>query len=216
MPVAVALAVTCAAYALMLRPQIAELQLIRQQKDDARLAVAIARKASIQANIAYVEMLEMSNHLAQCAGSAQKQFHSDVEMLEMSNHLAQAETIIASGDVYSWVVKAVESLKEEHGVQINHVDAPDIRKSVTLPTSGYEDAHFSISGRARYHDFGMFLAAFENHYVFARLKRLDLTAPGASRGGYDEGEELRFTMEVTMPVGPRIGGGVLPGNVSKE
>ena len=163
-------------FAFVVWPQWGELQAARQEMSNAQGTAEQARRASIQAKEAYDDMVATSNALA------------------------QAETGMATGDVYSWVVRTFEALKANHHVQLSQIDPPEIRESNVLPKAGYRRAKFTVSGRATYHDLGSFLADFENKYPFARLTNLEIHAPGASRGDYDESEELRFAMDVTVAV----------------
>lgn len=124
------------------------------------------------------------------------------DMLAWSNRLAQVESTMASGDVYSWAVKTFEALRAGHGVQFTQIDSPDVKDSQTLPKVAHKEARFGISGRATYHSLGAFIAHLENSLPFVRLLELEMHAPGASRGDFEESEQLRFKMLVSVLVKP--------------
>ena len=124
------------------------------------------------------------------------------DMLVWSNQLQQVEATMSSGDVYSWVVKTFESLRSGHDVQFSQIDSPDVKDSRILPKVAHREARFSVSGRATYHGLGAFIAHLENSLPFARVLDLEMHAPGASRGDFDDSEYLLFKMLVSVLVKP--------------
>ena len=68
---------------------------------------------------------------------------------------------------------------------------------------------FNVRGTAYYHDFGRFVADFENTYPYMRIQNIDLEPAGASAststgpaGNAEDGERLAFKMEVITLVNP--------------
>jgi hypothetical protein len=168
-------------YGLVVMPLWAEYDHAGEDLTAALEAIEESKKTAIQAKTAYDDMVTWSNRLA------------------------QAESTMAGGDVYSWVVKTFEALRAGHGVQFTQIDSPDVKDSQTLPKVEYKEARFGVSGRATYHSLGAFIAQLENSLPFARLLDLEMHAPGASRGDFEESEQLRFKMQVSVLMKPEAG-----------
>jgi hypothetical protein len=53
---------------------------------------------------------------------------------------------------------------------------PSVGPVRLLPDFPYEAATFTVVGRGHYHDFGRFIAQFENEYPYYRLENIELTS----------------------------------------
>ena len=118
-----------------------------------------------------------------------------VELGNYEDHMAQ-------GDTYRWMRNALLKLQERHNVTITAFPPPQDGQLSLPPKVPYKARTFVISGTARYHDFGAFLAALENSSPFVRLKALNLeaTASGVEIAGEDD--ILIFRVEFLTLVKP--------------
>lgn len=123
--------------------------------------------------------------------------------------LKSIETTMASGDMYSWIILTMNSFKENGGYK---VEIPQFSREVPCDVGmiakfPYRAAAFNVRGTAFYHDFGRFVADFENTYPYMRIQNIDLEPAGVSastslQGGAEDGERLAFKMEVITLVNP--------------
>ena len=73
-----------------------------------------------------------------------------------------------------------------------------------LPKFPYQAASFGVKLAARYHDFGAFLADFENRFPYMRVQNLHLepvsAAPAEEALSAGERQSHRRTLAITMRV----------------
>ena len=69
-----------------------------------------------------------------------------------------------------------------------------------LPDFPYKQATFTVAGTARFHDFGRFLADFENEFPHVRVVNLSLDANTPAGG--EDAETLNFKMEIVTLIKP--------------
>ena len=111
-------------------------------------------------------------------------------------------------DLYSWARQLLDKARAGHEVNIIDVTRPSKGEVGLLAQFPYEAANFSVRGAAYYHDFGKFLADFENQFPYFRVQNLSLTAgsegtAGADSSGSRAGEEkLSFKMDIVALVKP--------------
>ncbi|MEW6305704.1 MAG: hypothetical protein AB1705_19675 [Verrucomicrobiota bacterium] len=117
-------------------------------------------------------------------------------------NLQQAETQMPQGDPYRWIIKAFLNFKEPHNVEIVDFEQPRMADFDLHPPLPHKVAHFSIAGTAHYHDLGKFLAAFENHFRYMRVQRLELEPLSAGSTARAEAEKLAFKIELLTLVKP--------------
>ncbi len=161
----------------------------------------VVRPQWISLKAAEQEISEIADEVAEAKQIAHHAKDAYEEMITRSNELAQVESTMASGDVYSWVVKTFEKLRKGHDVTINQIDPPEVRESQSLPKVPYQEAMFTVTGRATYHSLGTFIANIENTLPYARLLDLEMHAPGSGRGDFDESERLLFKVDISVLVG---------------
>ena len=117
--------------------------------------------------------------------------------------LRKIESTMASGDMYSWIILTVNKFKENY-----QVDIPQFSREVPSEVGmfgefPYRAAVFHLRGTAYYHDFGRFVADFENAFPYMRLQNIELTPVTASNAtGPAESEKLAFKMEIVALVNP--------------
>ncbi len=155
-------------------------------------------KAAIRAAI---DKLEKARNLVKQTGRAEAQ------VAEAVNKLKVVEDAMASGDYYTWAIQLlVEHVRDRHQVRIIETTRPVKGEVLLLAQFPYQAAIFTVRGAGHYHDFGKFLADFENRFPYFRVQNLSL-APG-SDGGTDtssaaSGEEsLSFRMEIVALIKP--------------
>ncbi len=125
----------------------------------------------------------------------------ETQVVQASERLATLERDMASGDLYSWAINTIRQFKLPYKVEIpqfSQIDGP--KDTTVMPGFPYKQATLTIGGTARFHDFGTFLADFENRFPYIRVENLSLEpAPSMAQ---NEGEKLQFRMDVVALVKP--------------
>ena len=117
--------------------------------------------------------------------------------------LKTIESTMASGDMYSWFSLTVNSFKDHY-----RVDIPQFSREVKAEVGmyhkfPYRTAVFNVRGTAYYHDFGKFVADFENAFPYMRIQNVELEPPSSSNSNVqDDQEKLAFKMEIVALVNP--------------
>ena len=117
--------------------------------------------------------------------------------------LKTIESTMASGDMYSWIILTVNSFKENYRVEI-----PQFSREVQAEVGMYHKfpyraAVFNVRGTAYYHDFGKFVADFENAFPYMRIQNVEMEPPTSSNSNVqDDQEKLAFKMEIVALVNP--------------
>ena len=119
--------------------------------------------------------------------------------------LKAIESSMASGDKYSWIIQTVNTFKESY-----HVDIPQFSRELPSDVGMYAKSKFPYSaaifhlrGTAHFHDFGKFVADFENTFPYMRIQNIELEPAAVSNASaqYDE-EKLAFKLEIVALVNP--------------
>jgi len=116
--------------------------------------------------------------------------------------LAEKEEGMASGgDLYSWMVNMLRTFKLSYTVDIPQISQPTSPSEVNLlPGFPYKQVTLRVGGTAYYHDFGNFIAEFENHFPYIRVVNLALEPAASVVPG--EKEKLAFSMDIVTLVKP--------------
>lgn len=123
------------------------------------------------------------------------------EVEEEQHRLEQAETQMASGDLYAWIINTVRGFKAAHPrVDIPQYSTIQIGETTLLPKFPYKQATLTVAGRAYYHDLGAFIADFENQFPYIRVQNLEIEPSAGFEGGYSE--KLAFRMDLVALVKP--------------
>lgn len=138
------------------------------------------------------ENLDHATSLIRRSGQIQE------ELDQKLGKLREIEDSMASGDLYSWVILTLNKFKAPYRVSIPSYSPAQVGPVGVLPDFPYSAATFSISGTALYHDFGRFVADFENSYPYMQVQNLELRPTTGS--GSDEPEKLEFRMEIVALV----------------
>lgn len=115
------------------------------------------------------------------------------DLNDLKKKLAAMETDMASGDLYSWIINTVRQFKAPYRVDIPQFSPLGPTTDVNLLSSfPYKQTTFSVQGTAYYHDFGRFLADFENQFPHIRVLNLSLDLDSTSQ----DPERLSFKMDI--------------------
>jgi len=112
----------------------------------------------------------------------------------------QEESMASGGDLYSWMVNSLRRFK----LPYKTVDIPQIGQPTPpvdmnlLPNFPYKQMSLRVGGTAYYHDFGKFVADFENQFPHVRV--LNLTLEPFPAAGLSEKERLAFNMDIVTLV----------------
>ena len=119
---------------------------------------------------------------------------------EATRNLAQRETAMAApNDMYSWLIQTLNSFSEGRRVDIPQFGRELQTEVGIFPKFPYRSALFNIRGTSHYHDFGKFLADFENTYPYIRVQNIELD-PSTEAGR----DKLNFKMELLTLVRPAL------------
>ena len=157
--------------------------------------LANARKKKVE------EDLRVSN--AQRLSTTVAQLQKTLEA--SSTRLKAIEANMASGDMYSWIILTMNSFKENGDYKL---DIPQFSREVQtevgmLAKFPYRAAVFHLRGTAYYHDFGRFIADFENAFPYIRIQNIELDpVASANANNVEEPEKLAFRMEIVTLVNP--------------
>jgi len=122
-----------------------------------------------------------------------------VELADAQKILAEMESDIASGDLYSWLITTIRRFRAPYKVDMPSISPIGATTEVNLLANfPYKQTSINVSGTAHYHDFGRFVADFENQFPHIRLMNLNLDLDGGST----EPEMLSFKMEIITLVKP--------------
>ena len=111
------------------------------------------------------------------------------------NALAGAETDVASGDLYAWVINWLRGFKTPYKVEIPQFSQLSAPADVNLlPKFPYKQTTLTVAGTAHFHDLGRFLADLENQFPHVRLLNLSLDANAPSVTV--EPETLSFKIDI--------------------
>jgi Tfp pilus assembly protein PilO len=150
-----------------------------------------------------IDKLEKAKNLVKQTGKAEDQ------VAAAANKLKAVEDSMASGvDHYTWAILLLEKARARHDVKIIEVTRPVKGEVGLLAQFPYQATMFTVRGSGHYHDFGKFLADFENSFPYFRVQNLSLAPGFDSAAGTDtptaaSGEEnLSFRMEIVALIKP--------------
>jgi hypothetical protein len=119
------------------------------------------------------------------------------DLVEAKQTLIELESDAASGDLYSWIITTMRRFKLAHKVEIPQFGVlGPVTEMTMLPEFPYKQVSLTVAGTAHFHDFGRFLADFENKFPHIRVLNLTLDADTT------EPEMLAFKMEIAALVKP--------------
>ena len=123
----------------------------------------------------------------------------ETDLATAKTALAEAETDIASGDLYSWVVNMLRDFKAKYKVNIPQFNPIGPTTEVNLmPNFPYKQTTLSVAGTAHFHDFGRFLADLENQFPHIRVLNLSLELNQSPIA--EEQETVSFKLDIVTLV----------------
>lgn len=123
---------------------------------------------------------------------------------EASLALKQREMAMAApNDMYSWLIQTLNGFRAGYKVEIPQFGRELPTEVGCFAKFPYRAALFNVRGSAHYHDFGKFLADFENAFPYIRVQNIELepSAGEEARSG-EAREKLGFRMELVTLVRP--------------
>jgi len=133
----------------------------------------------------------------------------ETEMEAATKKLKTIEDTMASGtDLYSWSYLLLEKARAGHDVNIVDVTRPSKGDIGVLAQFPYDAAIFNVRGSAYYHDFGKFLADFENKFPYFRIQGISLGTVSDNAAGPEVAtartgdEKLLFKLDVVALIKP--------------
>ncbi len=166
-----------------------------------------AQRQGLQALVADQAKAQLKLQQAEAAIEVAEQVKAQV--WESERRLERVEEGMAVGDLYDWAINTIREFKEPYNVdipQFSQIEGPGDMSM--LPRFPYKQINWTIAGTAYFHDFGRFLADFENRFPCARVVKLRLE-PVPSKESKDlrelsEKEKLSFRMEIAALVKPGV------------
>src|SRR5262245_27936586 len=98
------------------------------------------------------------------------------DMQAVVGRLKSLESEMAPADLLSWAYALLERAKAGQNVDIIEVTRPQTNEVGLLAGFPYLAATFTVRGIAHYHDYGKFVADFENRFPYFRTQNLSLAA----------------------------------------
>lgn len=122
----------------------------------------------------------------------------ETELKTSQQALDSIEQEMASGDLYSWFYSTIKNFKANYPVEIPQFSNVEVGPCTLMPQFPYKQVKISVAGTAYFHDFGRFLADFENRYPHIRVEALQLQPGGGTAD--TEREKLTFHMNIVALV----------------
>ena len=116
--------------------------------------------------------------------------------------LQAIESGMPSGDLYAWFIQTLDQFRQPYRVELPQKSREVMGDAGLLPKFPYRAATFTVRGGAYYHDFGKFLADFENHFPYLRVQNLELEASSLTSTNSTDREKLTFKIEIVALLNP--------------
>ena len=119
---------------------------------------------------------------------------------EATRRLQGREVAMAApNDMYSWLIQTLNNFRSNYRVEIPQFGRELPSEVGMFAKFPYRAALFNVRGTANYHDFGRFLADFENAFPYIRVQNIELN-PASEQA--DSREKLNFKVELLTLVRP--------------
>jgi hypothetical protein len=116
------------------------------------------------------------------------------------------DKMASEADTYAWSYVLLDRARQSYPVEIIDVSRPQLGAMRLLPQFPYRSATFTVTGRAYYHDFGQFLADFENNHPYFCVENVDLSRQSASATdtarAVGNSEILSFKIDIVALIRP--------------
>jgi hypothetical protein len=128
-----------------------------------------------------------------------------LELTNCMQQLSQREATFAPArEPYSWMVEVMGrfylppgDVKRYKTVSIIDYKPPEISEKGVIGDFPYRWARFHITSEGHYHDFGKFIANFENTFPYFAIQNLDISVPGLRQA--QDPDKLSFSFDVVTP-----------------
>jgi hypothetical protein len=126
------------------------------------------------------------------------------QLKDFAAALSKCEKAMAvPNDMYSWFFQTMNAFRAGYQVDIPQFSRETPAEVGLFPTFPYRAAVFTVRGTAFYHDFGRFLADFENAYPYIRVQGVELEPNfDSANAGTAVAEKLTFKMDLLTLVRP--------------
>ncbi len=114
---------------------------------------------------------------------------------EKRQEIAELESNMAKIALFNWQWGTLLPYEKVYGIIFRGWEVPRLGTLDVPPEVPYSMASFTVTGQGYFHDFGTFLAAFENSSPFIKLTSLRLQALTPGFGSMDDPEQLSFRMD---------------------
>jgi hypothetical protein len=121
---------------------------------------------------------------------------SESAMESATNQLKKVEETMASGDLFTWSYRFLDQAKAGYDVSFVDVGRPGRGDIGVIAQFPYEAAIFTVRGDAYFHEFGKFLAGFENRNPYFRVQNLTLTSGAEGTGATDGAGESKLSFKL--------------------
>lgn len=160
-----------------------------------------------------VSIVESEKKLSEAKKLVQSAEVENERLARREEQLAAVEATMVSGDPNLWIRLTYDKFRNQapYKVEIPNFPTPNIGDMQMIPDFPYKSATYRVVGAACYHDFGKFLAEFENYFPYLRVMNLTLGPEGTSgsagasatsSSGGEEPERLAFSFEVAALMKP--------------
>jgi Tfp pilus assembly protein PilO len=166
-----------------------------------------AERRDQESKIATVrESVEKAERLLRMAPTVRANLNAKRELIEARHeHMAPL-------DKFKWFYNTLENFRAAYDVNLVDITRePEVAEVKVLPNFPYQSATFGVKLSASYHDFGRFLADFENRFPLMRVENLRMDMDPSSKSSQtnvtgtaaaDAAERLAIAMRVVTLVKP--------------
>jgi hypothetical protein len=142
--------------------------------------------------------------LARGENTVKSQALVNQQFAQASLALKQREAgMAAPNDMYFWLIQTLNGFRSAYKVEIPQFGREMPVEVGCFAKFPYHAALFNVRGTAHFHDFGKFLADFENAFPYIRVQNIDLEpASSESSGNGQLREKLGFKIELLTLVRP--------------
>jgi len=167
-------------------------------------AVVLAQNKQLKA--AEANCVKMRNTLKVGYDKVRQADVVEAEMARNLEALKQREAGLApEREPFSWMAEVLRNfwspgndIHHYKTVTIADIKPPEISDKGVITGFPYKWAKFHITGEGHYHDFGKFIADFENAFPFFRIENLEIGVPSLRK----DPDMLAFNFDIVTPQVP--------------
>jgi hypothetical protein len=149
------------------------------------------------------KILQTENRVANSRRLVDHAPRHEAEYLAASARLRTIEDSMASGDMYSWIIRTINRHQAPYKIEIPNFNPPAVGELKSMSKFPYQAATFSVRGTGYYHELGKFLAEFENTYPCVSVQNVDIEPLGILAANPQEKEKISFRLEIVALVKPK-------------